>query len=540
MSKAFIDRNQQQNSDSNQLEIKQSKIDPVAQLKWLNNQQVDSGFGLFNNSQPAQMFASEEEEEPMQGKAEEEELMQMQPELEEEELIQGKSIEEDEELQMKNGPEGEAERRGGSGTSTVMPDDVRSKMENSFGTDFSGVNVHQNSEQASNIGALAYTQGNDVHFAPGQYNPGSTKGQELLGHELAHVVQQRQGRVKPDAEQKKGMNINSDTSLEKEADEMGEKAAQGKMANVAGKGSGVQKQSEGQEITIDNKPYDIDKESPWPENVNKEELLEKADHNLTAITRAHELLIRSCILAIDKVDKLSDIKDTDVFQLFLQKMVGASVDKILGLNKYLEVAGTIIKAGIESSKSAGAVDGAKKSALTFAEIISELQNFDRNTIAEIQDIDNNLEENYDLTNYVASFNINKSDIQGIEVATTQFEIEVWKKVLPLKWKHMISGNPTFHKNISWIPRNEGIHKNCYYTYKAGSKWGLFSDTEGYYVTEHWLGSGGHSLTHDKAPKELAVHLFNNLGVSREDLFGNWNLPIQTFHTGEQSYGFGPR
>ncbi len=220
MSKAFIDRSQQ-NSDNNQSDTKQAKIDPVAQLKWLNSQQVDSGFGVFNNSQPTQMFAQEEEEEAVQAKAEDEEL------------IQGKAAEE--ELQMKEGP-----AKGSSGTQSGIPDDVRTKMESSFNTDFSSVKVHANSSKAPGIGALAYTQGHDIHFAPGQYNPGTSAGQQLLGHELTHVVQQQQGRVKPDAEQKKGMNINSDTSLEKEADVMGEKAAQGKMANVAGKGSGVQ------------------------------------------------------------------------------------------------------------------------------------------------------------------------------------------------------------------------------------------------------------------------------------------------------------
>ena len=227
MSKAFIDRNQQQNSNENQTDIAQKKIDPVAQLKWLNNQKVDQGWGVFNNDQPTQMFAQEEEEEPVQGKAEEDEL------------------------QMKSGLEGETEKQGSSGTKTGMPDEVRSKMENSFGADFSSVNIHRNSDQASNIGALAYTQGNDVHFAPGQYNPGSTKGQELLGHELTHVVQQRQGKVRPDAEQKKGMNINSDSALEKEADVMGEKAAQGKMADVTGNGSGLQRKGENNKLDDD-------------------------------------------------------------------------------------------------------------------------------------------------------------------------------------------------------------------------------------------------------------------------------------------------
>jgi len=48
----------------------------------------------------------------------------------------------------------------------------------------------------SSLGAQAYTQGTDIHFAPGQYQPSSQGGQELLGHELAHVVQQADGRVK--------------------------------------------------------------------------------------------------------------------------------------------------------------------------------------------------------------------------------------------------------------------------------------------------------------------------------------------------------
>jgi len=133
---------------------------------------------------------------------------------------------------MKSGYEGEEKRNDSIGTKTVMPDDVKGKMENSFGTDFSNVNIHQNSNRAENMGALAYTQGNDIAFASGQYQPDTTAGQKLLGHELGHVVQQRQGRVRPDAEQHKGMNINSDTFLEKEADLMGEKAAQGKQNNL--------------------------------------------------------------------------------------------------------------------------------------------------------------------------------------------------------------------------------------------------------------------------------------------------------------------
>ncbi|NMM50761.1 eCIS core domain-containing protein [Marinigracilibium pacificum] len=109
-------------------------------------------------------------------------------------------------------------------------ENVIQKMEASFGTSFSDVNVHKDSSEATNIGAKAFTRGSDVHFAPGQYNPASKSGQELIGHELAHVVQQRQGRVKPTT-QVNGTQINDNPTLEIEADEMGRKAVQFKMAN---------------------------------------------------------------------------------------------------------------------------------------------------------------------------------------------------------------------------------------------------------------------------------------------------------------------
>ncbi|CAI6081365.1 eCIS core domain-containing protein [Cohnella sp. JJ-181] len=107
----------------------------------------------------------------------------------------------------------------------ALPLDVQAKMEKAIGADFSNVNVHANSSQASAAGALAYAQGNDIHFAPGQYNPDTQSGQKIIGHELAHVVQQREGRVLPTTQLKSGLRINDDPALEKEADDIGERAA---------------------------------------------------------------------------------------------------------------------------------------------------------------------------------------------------------------------------------------------------------------------------------------------------------------------------
>lgn len=119
----------------------------------------------------------------------------------------------------------------------ALPAAIRAKMEASFGADFSAVRIHQGGHAAS-LGALGYTQGNDIHFAPGQYQPDTPRGQELLGHELAHVVQQSQGRVRASG-QAKGAPINDDHGLEHEADQAGARAAQGQPAGLGGAGGSV-------------------------------------------------------------------------------------------------------------------------------------------------------------------------------------------------------------------------------------------------------------------------------------------------------------
>jgi Domain of unknown function (DUF4157) len=104
----------------------------------------------------------------------------------------------------------------------AMPDGVRAKMEAALGADFSDVRIHVG-PQASSIGALAFTRGSDLYFAPGQYNPNSLQGQQILGHELTHVVQQRQGRVSNPFGS--GVAVVQDRQLEAEADRMGWRAA---------------------------------------------------------------------------------------------------------------------------------------------------------------------------------------------------------------------------------------------------------------------------------------------------------------------------
>jgi hypothetical protein len=87
-------------------------------------------------------------------------------------------------------------------------------MEHALGHSFANVRVHQGQE-APSIGALAFARGSHLHFAPGQYRPHSAAGQRILAHELAHVVQQREGRV---AHPGGAVPINDDARLEAQAD----------------------------------------------------------------------------------------------------------------------------------------------------------------------------------------------------------------------------------------------------------------------------------------------------------------------------------
>ncbi len=121
-----------------------------------------------------------------------------------------------------------------SGGGQPLPGPLRGQMERSLGSDFSTVRVHEG-PQAAAVGAVAFTRGEQLHFEPGRYDPASTAGREVIGHELAHVVQQRAGRAA--VPQGKGGLVNADPSLEAEADAAGARAARGEPARVGGAGS---------------------------------------------------------------------------------------------------------------------------------------------------------------------------------------------------------------------------------------------------------------------------------------------------------------
>ncbi|MBL8350885.1 MAG: DUF4157 domain-containing protein [Burkholderiaceae bacterium] len=97
-----------------------------------------------------------------------------------------------------------------------LPERLKSGIESLSGLAMDAVRVHYNSPRPAQIGALAFTQGRDIHLAPAQ--------ERHLPHEAWHVVQQAQGRVATTRQMKGGVALNDARGLEREADLMGERA----------------------------------------------------------------------------------------------------------------------------------------------------------------------------------------------------------------------------------------------------------------------------------------------------------------------------
>ncbi len=82
--------------------------------------------------------------------------------------------------------------RSSSGRRSIFPPPYRPKWRVHSARIFSGIQLHE-SQTVAEAGADAVTMGRHIAFAPGKLSaPG---GQELLGHELSHVVSQARGEV---------------------------------------------------------------------------------------------------------------------------------------------------------------------------------------------------------------------------------------------------------------------------------------------------------------------------------------------------------
>jgi hypothetical protein len=140
------------------------------------------------------------------------------------------------------GAEQAVERAAGS-SGEALPGPLRERFEASLGVDLGAVRVHTDeasAEAAAAVGARAYALGNDIHFGPGHWDPGTAEGQYLIAHEVAHTVQQAGGGRR--AQFKLEVSSPGDAA-ELEADTAAAAMVAGAPAMVSGGGALVQRDS---------------------------------------------------------------------------------------------------------------------------------------------------------------------------------------------------------------------------------------------------------------------------------------------------------
>ena len=93
-----------------------------------------------------------------------------------------------------------------------LPEGLKQSVEALSGLSLDGVRVHRDSDKPGDLHAATFAQGQDIHLNPGRQRP--------LPQAAWHVVQQKQGRVRP-TPRIEGTSIDDDASLEQEADRLG-------------------------------------------------------------------------------------------------------------------------------------------------------------------------------------------------------------------------------------------------------------------------------------------------------------------------------
>jgi hypothetical protein len=120
-------------------------------------------------------------------------------------------------------PDLEASIQQARGSGQPLAENVQKPMEQAFGFDFSRVKVHTNPHSDrlnQSIQAKAFTTGRDIFFRQGAYDPSSRGGQELIAHELTHVVQQTGNAVKKAGNNGRESRVNLQTMKKENGEEV--------------------------------------------------------------------------------------------------------------------------------------------------------------------------------------------------------------------------------------------------------------------------------------------------------------------------------
>ena len=166
-------------NSTNQTKILSESITPLVQKQNEEEEEAQTKMETLN-------IQREPEEEEVQPKLE---IQRQSEDEEKEEALQPKLVDNTVARQDTTEQMIVQSRGGGSPLNTK----IQAQMERGFGADFSGVKIHTDSraiQMNKDLGARAFTSGNDIYFNSGQFKPASKNGKKLLAHELTHTLQQ--------------------------------------------------------------------------------------------------------------------------------------------------------------------------------------------------------------------------------------------------------------------------------------------------------------------------------------------------------------
>lgn len=263
--------------------VAQAKLAEALSGRPLQREAVDED-DLLQSKSNVQRQTESDEDDILQGKFA---VAQRQGDLDDEDIAQAKSapiqreamMDDDDLLQGKfedSAAQAEPVQRR-EANRTGMPDQLKTGVEQLSGIAMDDVRVHYNSSQPAQLEALAYAQGTDIHVGPGQ--------EQHLPHEAWHVAQQKQGRVQPTL-QTKGVSINNDAGLEREADHMGAKAANGNFSPSAGGGAAQRKLGRGKIVQSKTVQAKTIQQQPFARDANGQRVDLGAAHWTPATLRA--------------------------------------------------------------------------------------------------------------------------------------------------------------------------------------------------------------------------------------------------------------
>ena len=186
------------------------------------------------------------------------------------------------------------------GNGAPLDSQIQMEMSEQMGFDMSGVRVHNSSESDAlnrQMNAKAFTTGQDIFFKSGAYDPSSSSGKELLGHELTHVVQQGTGQVHSPG----GMTVNAPgDQFEKEADAVASELTQSAQPpsvqtqeeeELAQPYSEVQRQEELPEEEVQMQPMEEEEEMLQPSSeVQRQEELPEEEAQMQPMEEEEEMV----------------------------------------------------------------------------------------------------------------------------------------------------------------------------------------------------------------------------------------------------------